>query len=219
MPSVACFRLARRKRQLDAPGDAAMIARAGRHLVALAFLFLLAGCGTSANLGDLSNASGAATQDAVPISDDPATTDSVKSSVEPQPRAAAKPSVADAAKHDIALGKKYFAGGNFNAAERHFRRATESDPGAIEAWLGLAACHDNMRRFDLADQDYERATKVSGVSAEILNNWGYSYMLRGDRARAREILLKARAQDPGNPYVKNNLELLEASVAKNKSVQ
>jgi len=76
-----------------------------------------------------------------------------------------------------------------------------------------------MRRFDLADQDYERATKVSGVSAEILNNWGYSYMLRGDRARAREILLKARAQDPGNPYVKNNLELLEASVAKNKSVQ
>jgi len=194
-----------------------MTARVGRHLVALACLFWLAGCGTSANLGDL--ASGAATQDVVPISDDPAITGSVKSSDQPPPATVAKSLVGDEAKHDIALGKKYFASGNFNAAERHFRRATESDPRAIEAWLGLAACHDNLRRFDLADQDYERATKVSGASAEILNNWGYSYMLRGERARAREILLKARAQDPGNLYVKNNLELLEASVAKNKSVQ
>ena len=60
------------------------------------------------------------------------------------------------------------------------------------------------------------ARKLGGASAEILNNWGYSYMLRGERARAREILLRAQAQDPGNPYVKNNLELLEAGVRDKK---
>ncbi len=44
-------------------------------------------------------------------------------------------------------------------------------------------------------------------------------MLRGDHRRARETLLEAQAQDPGNSYIKNNLELLEASVRKNKATQ
>jgi Flp pilus assembly protein TadD len=44
-------------------------------------------------------------------------------------------------------------------------------------------------------------------------------MLRGDYRRARETLLEAQAQDPGNSYIKNNLELLEASVRKNKATQ
>jgi Flp pilus assembly protein TadD len=194
--------------------------RTGRHLVALACLFLLGGCGTSSNLGDpLSSDHTAIQEGASAPEDDPATTGSLAQSGEAKPPMVAKPSVGQAPKHDLSLGKKYFGSGNFSAAERHFRRATESDPRDIEAWLGLAACHDQLRRFDLADQDYERATKIAGPSAEILNNWGYSYMLRGERVRAREILLKARAQDPSNPYVKNNLELLEASIHKNKAVQ
>ncbi|MEA2970216.1 MAG: hypothetical protein QOE78_3477, partial [Alphaproteobacteria bacterium] len=31
--------------------------------------------------------------------------------------------------------------------------------------------------------------------------------------------LEAQAQDPGNAYIKNNLELLEASVRKTKATQ
>jgi len=194
-----------------------MRARAGRHLVALACLFVLAGCGTSADLGDLLNSNRGSTQEGAPPSDDdPATTGSLAPSGPVQPRAVATPSASNGAKRDLGLAKKYFGSGNFTAAERHFRRVAEGDPGNIEAWLGLAACHDEMRRFDLADQAYERARKLGGASAEILNNWGYSYMLRGERARAREILLRAQAQDPGNPYVKNNLELLEAGVRDKK---
>jgi Flp pilus assembly protein TadD len=168
-------------------------------------------------MGDFLSSSRGATQENAPaLEDDPATTGSLAPS---GPPAVAKPSVSDGAKHDLSLGKKYFGSGNLTAAERHFRRAIESDPRAVEAWLGLAACHDQLRRFALADQAYERATKIAGPSAEILNNWGYSYMLRGERARAREILLKARAQDPSNAYVKNNLELLEASAQKSKTAQ
>jgi Flp pilus assembly protein TadD len=48
---------------------------------------------------------------------------------------------------------------------------------------------------------------------------GYSYMLRGDYRRARETLLQAQAQDPGNPYIRNNIELLEASFRKGKAIQ
>ena len=39
------------------------------------------------------------------------------------------------------------------------------------------------------------------------------------RALARETLLEAQVQDPDNSYIKNNLELLEASVRKTKAVQ
>ena len=76
-----------------------------------------------------------------------------------------------------------------------------------------------MRRFELADRAYDQALKIAGPTGEVLNNRGYSYMLRGDYRRARETLLEAQAQDPGNSYIKNNLELLEASVRKNKATQ
>ena len=44
-------------------------------------------------------------------------------------------------------------------------------------------------------------------------------MLRGDYRRARAILLQAQAADPANPYIRNNLDLLEASYRKGKAVQ
>ncbi|TMJ26269.1 MAG: hypothetical protein E6G96_14520 [Alphaproteobacteria bacterium] len=61
--------------------------------------------------------------------------------------------------------------------------------------------------------------KIAGATPEILNNIGYSFMLRGDYRRARETLLQAQAQDPANPYIRNNLELLEASFRKGKAIQ
>ncbi len=76
-----------------------------------------------------------------------------------------------------------------------------------------------MRQFDLADRAYDQAQKIAGPQAEILNNRGYSYMLRGDYARARETLRQAQAQDPANAYIKNNLELLEVSSRKGKAVR
>ena len=46
---------------------------------------------------------------------------------------------------------------------------------------------------------------------EILNDEGFSYMLRGDYARAHKMLEQAQAKDPANPYVQANLQLLEDS--------
>jgi Flp pilus assembly protein TadD len=120
---------------------------------------------------------------------------------------------------DLSLGKKYFRSGNFGLAERHFRRAVEQHPRDAEAWIGLAAAYDRLRRWDLADRAYDQAMKIIGPTPEILNNIGYSLMLRGDYRRARETLLQAQAQDPANPYVRNNLDLLEASFRKGKAIQ
>ena len=120
---------------------------------------------------------------------------------------------------ELSLGKKYYRSNNYGIAEKHFRRAVESHPRDAEAWLGLAASYDRLRRFDLADRAYGQAVGILGPTAEILNNQGYSYMLRGDYKRAHAALVAAQRKDPTNKYVQNNLRLLEESYRKGKAIQ
>ena len=120
---------------------------------------------------------------------------------------------------DLSLGKKQYRAKNFGLAEKYFRHAVEMHPRDAEAWLGLAASYDRLRRFDLADRAYDQATRILGPTVEILNNEGYSYMLRGDYRRARDKLMAAQRRDPANKYVQNNLVLLEDSYRKGKAIE
>lgn len=120
---------------------------------------------------------------------------------------------------ELSLGKKYFRTSNYGLAEEHFRAAVEKHPRDAEAWIGLAASYDRLRRFDLADSAYGQAVGIVGPTVEILNNQGFSYMLRGDHKRAHAALAAAQRKDPGNKYVQNNLRLLEESYRKGKSVE
>ena len=112
-------------------------------------------------------------------------------------------------KDDVSRGRAQFRAGNFAEAEVSFDRAAKMNPRDSEAWLGLAACYDRMRRFELADRAYVQASAIKGPTAEILNNQGFSYFLRGDLARARTTLTTAQTKDPSNKYVQNNLRMLE----------
>ena len=120
---------------------------------------------------------------------------------------------------DLSIGKRYYRAGNFGMAERYFRKAVETHPRDAEAWLDLAAACDRLRRFDLADRAYAEATKIAGPTVEILNNKGYSYMLRGDYGRARATLDAAYRRAPTNKFVENNLRLLDASLVEKKQVE
>ena len=117
---------------------------------------------------------------------------------------------------ELAQAKKYFRAGHYGNAEQHFRRAVEYAPQDGEAWIGLAASYDRLKRFVLADRAYHHAIQILGTTPIILNNQGFSYMLRGDYPRAREKFLAAQAADPANPFFRNNLELLEETWRKGK---
>ena len=129
------------------------------------------------------------------------------------------PAMPSSPNDDLSLGRMNFKQGNYGLAERYFRRAVESGPREADAWLGLAASYDRLRRYDLADRAYNQLYGLVGRTAEILNNQGYSMMLRGDYAHARTILNEARAKDPNNPYIANNINLLEESVRTKKAVR
>lgn len=109
------------------------------------------------------------------------------------------------------LGVEHFNRGHYGIAEQYFRDAVEKAPEDAAAWIGLAASYDRILRFDLADRAYKQALRLSGETVQILNNQGYSYMLRGDLAAARAKFIKAGEHDPGNPTIMNNLRLLDAS--------
>jgi Flp pilus assembly protein TadD len=111
----------------------------------------------------------------------------------------------------LQMGLQYFQRGYYGLAERYFQDAVEKAPKDPTAWVGLAATYDRLGRFDLADRAYLGATRLVGETTEILNNKGYSYMLRGDLQRARQKLTLAYARDPHNPTIANNLELLNGS--------
>ena len=111
----------------------------------------------------------------------------------------------------LRMGMEHFSRGNYGLSQRYFRDAVEKAPKDPTAWVGLAASYDRLRRFDLADQAYAAAIKLAGETVPILNNQGYSYMLRGNLVKARTKFLKAYELDPANPTIVNNLELLNSS--------
>jgi hypothetical protein len=125
-------------------------------------------------------------------------------------------SATEDASDKLAVGKRQFREGNFGLAEQNFRRVVEEEnvpaQRKAEAWVGLAASYDRLKRFDLADRAYQAAMGILGATPEILNNHGFSYILRGDFRRARLKLTEAIEKDPTNPYIHNNIELLERSM-------
>jgi len=111
----------------------------------------------------------------------------------------------------VRLGLEHFNRGRYGIAQRYFKDAVEKSPRDVTAWVGLAASYDRLRRFDLADQAYAQAIRLGGETVQILNDQGYSLMLRGDLSGARKKFNKAYQLDPGNPVIANNLELLNGS--------
>lgn len=108
------------------------------------------------------------------------------------------------------LGVEQFNRGYYGNAQKYFQEAVEKSPKDADAWLSLAASYDHIRRFDFADRAYNRAIALGGKTVQLLNNQGYSYVLRGDLRKARRKFNEALRRDPDNVMVRNNLRRIES---------
>lgn len=113
--------------------------------------------------------------------------------------------------------QQQFLSGDFGLAERSYRAAVEENPNDLDAWLGLAASYDELRRFDLADKAYAEVLRRTGETPELLNNIGYSHLLRGDLVTAKTKIAAAYAGNPDNPTIRANVEKLNETLAKNSA--
>lgn len=112
----------------------------------------------------------------------------------------------------VAEAKNQFRQENYGNSGALFLKAVQLAPNDGEAWLGLAASCDRIRRFDLSDMAYGQAVRLIGTTPAYYNNVGYSYLLRGELQEARKNFLKAYELAPNDPTVANNLQLLGSSV-------
>lgn len=115
---------------------------------------------------------------------------------------------------EIRQGKEHFVRGQFGLSEKYYRSAVERYPKDPEAWLGLAASYDQLARFKLADRSYKRARALIGETPALLNNMGYSQMLRGDLGKAKRYLVRAQQQSPGDVRITSNIEELNVRLEK-----
>lgn len=104
-------------------------------------------------------------------------------------------------------GRGLILTGQYGLAIDGLNGVVASDPGNARAMTLLAVAYGQLKRFDLADRYHARALEIDPSSAVILNNWGYSYLVRGDDRRATDLLERAVATSDGRPIVMANLVL------------
>lgn len=117
------------------------------------------------------------------------------------------------------LGVEQFVRGHYGNAQKYFQESIEKSPLDAARWISLAACYDHLRRFDLADEAYDRALVLEGESVSLLNNQGYSYVLRGDMNKARKKFMEALKRDPDNLMARNNLQRIDEREAASRQAQ
>jgi len=100
----------------------------------------------------------------------------------------------------IAEAASHLALGNVALALESFRKALREDPTSVEAMAGLAACYDQMARFDLSRRYYESALALAPSNTGLLNAFARSLDAQGGSEEAaavrREIGMRLAAASP-----------------------
>ncbi|MGH6892697.1 MAG: tetratricopeptide repeat protein [Dongiaceae bacterium] len=104
-------------------------------------------------------------------------------------------------------GRALLVTGQYGLAIDALTRALHDDPRSARTLTLLAEAYDRLHRYDLADRYHAEALQIDPNSVAALNNWGYSYLVRGDKARAVGLLERAFAVKGGHPVVAANLRL------------
>ena len=107
----------------------------------------------------------------------------------------------------VERGRAQILTGQYGLAIDGLNDVVTREPGNARALTLLAVAYGQLKRFDLADRYHARALEVDPESAVVLNNWGYSYLMRGDDRRATDLLERAMATSDGRPIVAANLAL------------
>lgn len=91
--------------------------------------------------------------------------------------------------------------------------ATAYPKSSWRAWNARGVIADFERDWVAADKAYSRARALAPEEGEVINNQGWSHLLRGDWAAAVPLLEQAAKLDPGSERIANNLELAHAALA------
>jgi len=99
-------------------------------------------------------------------------------------------------------------------ARTFLSKAVNSSHATWRAWNAQGVLCDIQGDWACADRAYADAFVLSPEQPDVLNNKGWSLMLRGEPARALELSEHAARIDPDDARIANNRELARAAIAK-----
>jgi tetratricopeptide (TPR) repeat protein len=117
----------------------------------------------------------------------------------------------------VGNGRALLLNGQYGLAVGALTQILQQEPRNVRALALLAVAYDHLKRYDLADRYHSAALQIDPNSVAALNNWGYSYLVRGDKARAVGLLERAAAVSKDRPVVAANLALANGEATSTKS--
>lgn len=103
--------------------------------------------------------------------------------------------------------------GDASRAARLLALATAQANASWRAWNGLGALADATGDWAAADAAFDHAQRIAPNEPALLNNRGWSQLLRGNWPAALPLLEAAAAAAPQDRRMANNLELARAGLA------
>ena len=100
---------------------------------------------------------------------------------------------------------------DLDRASAHLDRAVSSPNASWRAWNARGVVADYFGNWKLAERAYARASKLAPDQPEVLNNMGWSLLLRGEWELAVDSIERAVALDPKSSRMADNLELARAA--------
>jgi tetratricopeptide (TPR) repeat protein len=91
--------------------------------------------------------------------------------------------------------------------------ATAGTAESWRAWNARGVLADLNRDWEGADAAFAHAAELAPKRAEVVNNQGWSRLLRGDWRQAQRYFERAAALDPKSRRIASNLELARAALA------
>jgi len=100
--------------------------------------------------------------------------------------------------------------GRENEALPVLKKAVAEYPQSWRAWNALGGAYDNQAKWAEADDAYAHAMATSNAPAIVINNRGYSYLLRNRLDEATADFVEALRQRPDLETARTNLRLAMA---------
>ncbi len=107
-------------------------------------------------------------------------------------------------RHQVYLGLFHYRFGEYDPAEKAYRRALELRPDSVTAWENLATIFLQRNRPDETISALTEALKIEEIPYTH-SNLGTAYFFRGDYRQAADHYRRATEMEPKNPDLWGNL--------------
>lgn len=125
---------------------------------------------------------------------------------------------AQSAHRSLLLGDRDYDQERYGEAEKHYRNATEKNPGSTDAAYNYANALYQQGKYPEAAQQYEKVA-AAGDNPGVLYNLGNALLRQGkyrEAARAYERSLRLR---PGDANAKMNLQMAKKKIKEEEQKQ